>query len=377
MRQLPIVRGQEAHGREAGVVAPLAPATAEALAVALLADCLAARERALAHALASDADFSAWSSLQAAESVDFVATSADGVAANDELAHWLAPRLEDLLDWGSEAGQGGAVEAGRSADEANSGSAVARLLPPLAARLRRLKQVETRFDETLEAEKLEAMAEFAAGAGHEINNPLAVISGRAQLFLRHETDPERRRELAVMNSQARRVYEMIADMMLFARPPRPRPEACDVSAILDRLIADYASKAAERGVVLVRTGPSTPLVIQADPTQLIVALRAVCDNALNVLEGGGRIEAAARADGDWVEVTIRDDGPGIPPEVRQHLFDPFYSGRASGRGLGLGLSKCWRIVTNHGGSVVVDGAASPSVGGQGAAFTIRLPRVNA
>lgn len=377
MRQLPTVRGQEARGREAVVEVPLAPATAEALAVALLADCLAARERVLSHALTSDADFSAWSAQHAAESADFVATAADGVAASDELAHWLAPRLEDLLDWSSEAGQGSSVEADLSSDDANPGAAVARLLPQLAARLRRLKQLETRFDETLEAEKLEAMAEFAAGAGHEINNPLAVISGRAQLFLRHETDPERRRELAVMNSQARRVYEMIADMMLFARPPRPRPEACDVSAILDRLIADFATKAAERGAALVRIGPSTSLVIQADPTQLIVALRAVCDNALNALEGGGRIEVAARADGDWVEVTIRDEGPGIPPEVRRHLFDPFYSGRASGRGLGLGLSKCWRIVTNHGGSVAVDCAESDNANVQGATFTIRLPRVNA
>ncbi len=73
--------------------------------------------------------------------------------------------------------------------DANSDSAIARLLPALARRLRRLKQLETRFDEALEAEKLEAMAEFAAGAGHEINNPLAVISGRAQLFCARKRTP--------------------------------------------------------------------------------------------------------------------------------------------------------------------------------------------
>ena len=90
-----------------------------------------------------------------------------------------------------------------------------------ADKLARLAELEADFQRTLETEKLEAMAEFAAGAGHEINNPLTVISGRAQLLLRDETDPERRHALALISAQAMRVYEMIADMMLFARPPRP------------------------------------------------------------------------------------------------------------------------------------------------------------
>src|SRR5664279_4055523 len=94
--------------------------------------------------------------------------------------------------------------------------------------LARLRELEANFAQALEREKLEAMAEFAAGAGHEINNPLTVIAGRAQLLLRGETDPERRHALALMNAQAMRVYEMIADMMLFARPPRPELQPVEV-----------------------------------------------------------------------------------------------------------------------------------------------------
>jgi signal transduction histidine kinase len=93
--------------------------------------------------------------------------------------------------------------------------------PSIADPLVRLARLESDFQRALEFEKLEALAEFAAGAGHEINNPLTVISGRAQLLLREETNPERRHALALINAQAMRVYEMIADMMLFARPPRP------------------------------------------------------------------------------------------------------------------------------------------------------------
>ena len=72
--------------------------------------------------------------------------------------------------------------------------------------------------------------------------------------------------------------------------------------------------------------------------------------------------------GETVEISVRDDGPGIPDEVRRHIFDPFYSGRAAGRGLGFGLPKCWRIVTNHEGRIEVDSQL-----GRGTSFRITLP----
>ena len=252
-----------------------------------------------------------------------------------------------------------------------------RVLPALVGKLARLQRLETAFAEQLETEKLEAMAEFAAGAGHEINNPIAVIAGRAQLFLRTERDPERRRELAVMNAQAMRVYEMIADMMLFARPPQPKPSACDISARLDRAIEELRDQAAERQIEVVREGLRDPLVIRADAEQISAAIRAIVENSLDALAAGGRVQLGlldlrssngGRGRRDEIEITVSDNGPGISPEVRRHLFDPYFSGSGAGRGLGLGLSKCWRIVTNHGGRVEVESEL-----GRGAKFTIRLP----
>ncbi len=232
---------------------------------------------------------------------------------------------------------------------------------------------ETDFQRRLEIEKLEALAEFAAGAGHEINNPLAVIAGRAQLLLRGERAPERRRELAVINGQAMRIHEMIADLMLFARPPRPQEADCDLAALVESLAAEIRLKVSERDIELTLEVPGEPLVIQADAIQLSVALKAVVENALGVLGPGGKIAIVVRQVGGnsrpfEAEVVIRDSGPGISPDVRRHLFDPFYSGRGAGRGLGMGLAKCWRIVTNHGGRIDV-----ASELGQGATFTIRLP----
>jgi signal transduction histidine kinase len=111
--------------------------------------------------------------------------------------------------------------------------------------------------------------------------------------------------------------------------------------------------------------------IVADKTQIAVAIRAVCSNALEARCDGARIEIEllqpATSPGT-VQIIIRDNGPGIPPEMREHIFDPFFSGREAGRGLGFGLSKCWRIVRMHGGDVTVD--ANEMLG---ARFTLSLP----
>jgi signal transduction histidine kinase len=239
----------------------------------------------------------------------------------------------------------------------------------LAALLARLEVLENKFQETLEAEKLEAMAEFAAGAGHEINNPLAIIAGRAQLFLRWETDPERRKALATVNSQAMRIYEMIADMMLFARPPQPNLAVVDAARIVDEIAAQFRSVAAAQETVFSRSGHPCPVEIEADPVQLTVALRALCQNSLEALEQGGHVGLDLQSNGEEVLISVADDGPGITAEQRSHIFEPFYSARQAGRGLGMGLSKCWRIVTNHGGRIEVESDA-----GKGAKFVVTLPR---
>ena len=129
------------------------------------------------------------------------------------------------------------------------------------------RRLESDFQRTLEAEKLEAMAEFAAGAGHEINNPLTVISGRAQLLLRDEPDAERRHALALISTQAMRVYEMIADMMLFARPPRPELQQVELIELVDAVVADLSPRAAGQETAIHRSGDPGPIFAEADPVQ--------------------------------------------------------------------------------------------------------------
>jgi signal transduction histidine kinase len=254
-----------------------------------------------------------------------------------------------------------------------SDQTAAEQLVALVEQLARLEQLESHFDATLLQAKLDSMKELAYGAGHELNNPLANISTRAQVLLRDESNPERRRKLAAINAQAFRGHEMIADLMLYARPPKMSPKSIDLDALLATAMSETQKLAQERRIDLARVGQTEAIHITVDENQLMVALTAMIKNAAEVLGMGGKIElelalASDAAAGDCAEISIRDNGPGIEPNVLAHMFDPFYSGREAGRGLGFGLSKAWRIITNHGGTILVDSQL-----GRGATFTIRLP----
>ena len=216
------------------------------------------------------------------------------------------------------------------------------------------------FRERLEAAKLEALAEFAAGAGHEINNPLATISGRVQLLLRDETDPQRRQALLTIGGQAYRVRDMIGDLMLFARPPQPNPEDLNLADVVRSALEPLEEIADSRGCHFEMCA-SADVLIRADRVQAGVVVESLVRNSLDALPAGGPIEVtveagAANADepSAWGVLSVSDHGPGLSELDREHLFDPFYSGRQAGRGLGFGLPKCRRIVSNHGGRIEVE-----------------------
>jgi signal transduction histidine kinase len=241
---------------------------------------------------------------------------------------------------------------------------------PVAGDLRRYvesvlpKEAASEVLRRLEAAKLESLAEFAAGAGHEINNPLAVISGRAAMLLRDESDPERRRLLATIGAQALRIRDMIGDLMVFGRPPQPAPVELDLAEIARTVVDRFVPEVSPEVSISCCGDETAP--VWADHTQLCVVIEALIRNSLEALDGSsGRIEIESRRPAEsssefalvpLSQLLVRDTGCGLSDVDRQHLFDPFYSGRPAGRGLGFGLSKCWRIVTLHGGRIEVESA---------------------
>ena len=222
-----------------------------------------------------------------------------------------------------------------------------------------------------ERQKLEALAEFAAGAGHEINNPLAIIGGRAQLLLREIEHPEHRRQLGVIVAQVKRAYEMIADIRFFARPPQPEPVVVNLVEELETLVAEQMPMMVESGVTFhVDINPAEEPLVETDPVLLHVAVNALCNNAREAAQftQGTVWLSLQREDAVW-EIIVKDDGSGISEEVRSLLFDPYYSGRQAGRGLGFGLPKAWRIMQLLGGTIRYE----QPVEQQGVAFMLTLP----
>ncbi len=247
----------------------------------------------------------------------------------------------------------------------------------------KFEQSEAYFEQRLLVEKLESMKQLAYGASHEINNPLANISTRAQTLLNDETDPERRQKLAVIYEQALRAHEMISDMMLFAKPPQPEFEKTNLRLFVGRLVKEFSPELALEspiGLVIARQPIELEVRIGAeiqdadlDVTQIAVALKVLIRNSIEAIGSAGRdgkIEVRAyRSQPGWIAFSVTDNGTGIPESIRPNLFDPFFSGREAGRGLGFGLSKAWRIAQLHRGDLQLDVGLD-----DGARFILSIPQ---
>jgi len=215
------------------------------------------------------------------------------------------------------------------------------------------------FEQILRDRTLAALAEYAAGAGHEINNPLGSIIGRTSQLLKTETNREKRRLLEAIGAQAYRIGDMIGDTMLFANPPASRPQSVSLTETVQTVLHHFGSQIVDSQIHLSFL-PTEAVFVHADPVQLHIVVSELVRNSLNALLDNPpesprmltvhcTCEERQGRTGGLLELI--DTGPGLTPEQQQHCFDPFYSGRQAGRGLGFGLSKCWRIVQQHQGTI--------------------------
>jgi signal transduction histidine kinase len=234
---------------------------------------------------------------------------------------------------------------------------------------RALQEVLAGEEERLRVRKLAALAELAAGAGHEINNPLAVISGQAQYLLHHESEPARQQALQTIVAQAQRIHEILSELRQFARPAPPQKQPLDLLALVHDVFACLAEFAAQRQVQLLCPLPQHTAHLRGDPRQLHVALSCLVRNGIEAAPADGWVSVRVEAcEPEAVHVIVEDSGPGPLPAQCEHLFDPFYSGRQAGRGRGLGLPTAWRLAREHGGDVYFD--ADP---GGPTRFVLTLP----
>jgi signal transduction histidine kinase len=234
--------------------------------------------------------------------------------------------------------------------------------------LRALRERRAVEERVRRSETLAALGTLAAGVAHEVNNPLGTIAACADAAAaKVDGDPARAKELlATAGAEARRCSRIVADLMDFARDGEPAAGPVDLGALVRETVELARLNPRLRHVPIdLAPAAATPLLL-ADSGRLKQALLNLLANAVQVSPEGSRVEVAVARDGDGAAVSVRDHGPGVPPEDRRRIFEPFRTGRAGGTGLGLTVVD--RVAASHGGSVEVEEAP-----GGGALFRLRLP----
>jgi len=226
-------------------------------------------------------------------------------------------------------------------------------LSALARRLRRGERLQDSFSEAVREVKRAALKQFAYGLSHEINNPLANISTRAQTLIRDEPDPARQQSLQRIVDQAMRAHEMTADLMFYAHPPAPNTTSFDLRDAVQVVVNQFAEMIRGRAIELLVRPSAKAVCVQADRAMMIEAIRSLVRNAIEAIGCDGQVWIQCEIDetGLAAVITVCDSGPGLSVAAAEHAFDPYFSGREAGRGLGVGLCRVDGIAKVHGGGV--------------------------
>lgn len=223
---------------------------------------------------------------------------------------------------------------------------------------------------------LTVQRDFVADAAHELRTPLAALRLQMQLAERADGEIARAEAFAALRGGLERATRMVEQLLTLARQEpdaaTPRREAVDLAALVRSVVADRSLIAEARGLDL-GVAAAEPLTVHGDPDGLRIALSNLVDNALRFTPRGGRIDVAVRGAGTRALLEVVDNGPGIPPQERERVFDRFYRRAAGdgsdGSGSGLGLAIVREIARRHGARVTLDDAPS----GSGLAARLDIP----
>lgn len=243
-----------------------------------------------------------------------------------------------------------------------------------------LKSLEAQF---VQSQKMQAIGQLAGGVAHDFNNLLTAISGHCDLLLlRHDKSDPDYSDLVQIHQNANRAASLVGQLLAFSRKQTLKPEVIDLRDTLSDL-THLLNRLVGEKVTLTLNHDAGLLPIRVDKRQLEQVIMNLVVNARDAMPAGGEIKVETRNEvlregftrdratlpaGEYVMVTVSDQGVGIPPERLQKVFEPFYTTKRTGEGTGLGLSTAYGIIKQTGGFIFVD-----SVVGAGTAFTIYLP----
>ena len=230
-----------------------------------------------------------------------------------------------------------------------------------------VRRVEDSQQALLRAEKMAAAGRLTASIAHEVNNPLQSVQNCLHLAGREDLPAEKRREyFNLARNELERLMKTMQRMLDFYRPGSAKVEQVDILELLQHVISLTSQQLGQRHIEVQTDLPESLPAIYAVSSQIQQIFFNLILNALDAMPGGGNLEIRARERNRGVEITFQDSGPGIPEEKRNNIFEPFFSTKEGGTGLGLTVS--YNIVTAHGGILDLVNGNKP-----GACFRLFLP----
>lgn len=229
------------------------------------------------------------------------------------------------------------------------------------------QQLQDNLERLRQAERLSATGKLAAALAHEIRTPLASIEGAAEMLDTDSVSADLRSEMTgILRKESRRLSRLLTDLLQYARPRAPEFGVADAGEIIASVSALASPSAAKHGVVLRFARSAQALPFYCDAEQIKQVLLNLTLNAIQAIGEPGEVLFDAEPSGTWMRLTVADSGPGIPPGERERIFDPFYTTKADGTGLGLAV--CSQIVNAHGGRLEVLNREP-----QGTRFVVEIP----
>ena len=243
-----------------------------------------------------------------------------------------------------------------------------------AAHIRSLEEANRALqqarDEVVRAEKLASVGQLAAGMAHEIGNPLAAVIGYLNLLRQELADPARRDLVERTLQEAGRIDRLVRDLLDYAAPSAVAASPFDPLAACRDAIGLLSNQGGLDGIELIDRAPAGVGLMLMDRGRFVQVCVNLLLNARDAMPAGGQLTLTAARQGPDLVLTLADSGHGIPPELLPKIFEPFFTTKDPGKGRGLGLAVCQRLVSEAGGAIEVQSAP-----GQGCRFTLRLPAV--
>ncbi|MFI5323668.1 MAG: response regulator, partial [Thermodesulfobacteriota bacterium] len=241
------------------------------------------------------------------------------------------------------------------------------------AKAKMLEEIKSAQEKLVQSEKLASLGQLVSSIAHEINNPLTPIIGYSQrLLMQPELNENQKKLLEIINSSAQRVAEIIEKLLSFSRKATPRRTYEDINSLVEQSLEFMGYQLKHENIEVMQDldrGIPKTMVDSVQIQQVFTNIIINAEQAIIGNGGGGRLRVGTRLNSDGaIEISFKDDGPGIAKDLWGKVFDPFFTTKEPGKGIGLGLAVAYGIIREHGGEI-----RTVSREGDGATFIIELP----